>query len=351
MRRRQMKFGIALIPLFIGCGAPEEDIEVGVTGAPVTITDRTYELRSVNSGRCAVVNGASQVAGAEVVQRDCSGSAARSWQVRRLSGDLFEIKTLHSNQCLTVDGNSSQDGRAIEQAPCTGAANQKWLLVEASGALLLKPQVSGANNKKCMDVTASSQDSGAAVVQWTCHGLPNQLWTFNPTGSGTGGGDSGGDGSTPMPSGVTVSYSIDSTSIFANPERGFYHHQEAGGSSYSPLSQSTLTAYRTSEAVSLILRLFYLDAFRNGSISASYLDSMRTDFSRIRAAGIKAVLRFAYTSSMSEPYGDASRTRVLGHIAQLKPVLQANADVIATVQVGFVGAWGEWYYTDYGVSS
>ena len=50
---------------------------------------------------------------------------------------------------------------------------------------------------------------------------------------------------------------------------------------------------------------------------------------------------------MDKPYGDAPRDRVLAHIAQLKPVLQANADVIATVQVGFVGAWGEWYYTDH----
>jgi hypothetical protein len=33
------------------------------------------------------------------------------------------------------------------------------------------------------------------------------------------------------------------------------------------------------------------------------------------------------------------------HIAQLAPVLRANADVIATVQAGFIGAWGEWYYT------
>ena len=49
---------------------------------------------------------------------------------------------------------------------------------------------------------------------------------------------------------------------------------------------------------------------------------------------------------MSKPYGDAAKDRVLGHLAQLKPILQANADIIATLQVGLVGAWGEWYYTD-----
>ena len=30
---------------------------------------------------------------------------------------------------------------------------------------------------------------------------------------------------------------------------------------------------------------------------------------------------------------------------QLKPVLQKNEDVIFVLQAGFVGAWGEWYYT------
>jgi hypothetical protein len=37
----------------------------------------------------------------------------------------------------------------------------------------------------------------------------------------------------------------------------------------------------------------------------------------------------------------------LHHIHQLGPVLRRNADVIETVQEGFIGLWGEGYYTDY----
>ena len=33
------------------------------------------------------------------------------------------------------------------------------------------------------------------------------------------------------------------------------------------------------------------------------------------------------------------------HMEQFKPILIKNADVIATVQIGFIGTWGEWYYT------
>jgi hypothetical protein len=68
-------------------------------------------------------------------------------------------------------------------------------------------------------------------------------------------------------------------------------------------------------------------------------------FDAIRKAGLKTVMRFAYTD---DPFGDdAAPAQVLRHIAQLKPYLRANSDVIAVLQTGFVGAWGEWYYTQH----
>lgn len=145
----------------------------------------------------------------------------------------------------------------------------------------------------------------------------------------------------------SVTYSVDKSTIFPNPERGFYHHAETRSSSYTGLSQTTLSSYRSRESISLVLRLIYLDSFRNSPLSTSFLDSVRADFDRVRAAGLKVVLRFAYTSSSTKPYGDASKDRVLGHITQLAPILRAHAGIIATVQVGFIGAWGEWYYTDF----
>ncbi|RYE20371.1 MAG: DUF4832 domain-containing protein, partial [Sphingobacteriales bacterium] len=72
---------------------------------------------------------------------------------------------------------------------------------------------------------------------------------------------------------------------------------------------------------------------------------------------VKLVPRFVYTASATPgncpegficpPYGDATKTIILSHIAQLKPVLHANEDVIACVQLGFIGTWGENYYSDY----
>jgi hypothetical protein len=39
--------------------------------------------------------------------------------------------------------------------------------------------------------------------------------------------------------------------------------------------------------------------------------------------------------------------RVRAHIAQLAPTLNAAYDVISILQAGFVGRWGEWYYSDH----
>ena len=144
--------------------------------------------------------------------------------------------------------------------------------------------------------------------------------------------------------------------VIANQERGFYHHTEthyrADGTGYVPLDAATLRGFRTQENVTQILRVFYLEKFAGQDrLDPAYLDLVRADFRTIRAAGMKAIVRFAYAQPAgwppTIPYGDAPPSRVLKHIAQLTPILRENADVIAVVQAGFVGLWGEGYYTDY----
>ena len=96
----------------------------------------------------------------------------------------------------------------------------------------------------------------------------------------------------------------------------------------------------------MILRLFYLHEFLNESaVSVEYLAKMQADFDSIRAAGIKCIVRFAYSASQSAAVWDATPDKVFSHIESLSTVLKKNSDVIAGVQAGFIGAWGEWYYT------
>ena len=134
------------------------------------------------------------------------------------------------------------------------------------------------------------------------------------------------------------------TAAIANPERGFYKHTETTATNYIPLDESELVSYRLKNNNTLVLRIFYLEKFLNAPIDAKYLNAIKTDFATIRKAGLKCIVRFAYTRT-TNGQRDASKKLMLQHIAQLQPLFEANADVIALVQAGFIGTWGEWFYT------
>lgn len=156
----------------------------------------------------------------------------------------------------------------------------------------------------------------------------------------------------------TVTYQ-ESAEDFMNPDRGFYTPSEVLASQFEALTVEDLRRYRTQAytpyqgnytvRTSLVFRQYVLDAFVNtNTLSSNFLNGVAQDFLAARQAGVRLILRFSYTTTYKNPpYGDAPKARVLAHIAQLKPLLQQNSDVIAVVQSGFIGTWGEQYYTDY----
>ena len=139
----------------------------------------------------------------------------------------------------------------------------------------------------------------------------------------------------------------ESDKIFANPERGFYKHYDFLSSSASPLSVSALKAARVESNITLFYTGHYLTEFVKSDISDKFLNLVRTNMQALRDAGAKCVLRFAYTNSQSKKPWDAEPKWVARHIEQLKPILQEYSDVIMVYQAGYVGVWGEWYYTDH----
>ena len=155
---------------------------------------------------------------------------------------------------------------------------------------------------------------------------------------------------------------------FVNPERGFYIPTETKASHFKSLDVDKIAKYRLtyqhvgkatySVRISLLYRAYELDTFKDRPLSTEFLDNVQKDLDAVRQAGLKVILRFAYTNSAKSgncrdayhicpPYGDAPVPIVMQHIAQLKPLLQKNADVIAVLQEGFIGIWGENYFTDY----
>lgn len=128
-----------------------------------------------------------------------------------------------------------------------------------------------------------------------------------------------------------------------NPERGMY-----------VWAADNLAAWTQAQADAQFAagyRLVYvpvrLDAHVDGPLPGSVLAGLSEGFATARRAGLKVIPRFLYNYPAGETGYQAARDaplgRVLGHIAQLEPALAANADVIAYLQAGFVGAWGEWH--------
>jgi hypothetical protein len=152
----------------------------------------------------------------------------------------------------------------------------------------------------------------------------------------------------------TVQYT-ENTGAVLNPERGFYRHVTSHndsvnvatpGNSYKPLTQNQLNGYKAGGST-LILRLFYIHEFAGADhISQTYLTNIAADFQMLRANGMKAIVRFAYSNSATDKDKNITLARIQQHLADLKPILAANQDVITAVQAGFIGAWGEWYFTD-----
>ncbi len=138
-----------------------------------------------------------------------------------------------------------------------------------------------------------------------------------------------------------------SNEVILNPERGFMHTWPVY-SEGNPVVVTTLNSLKN-EKVSLVLRLYYLENFKTTALSQTQLNLITTDLNRFRDAGIKCVLRFAYTDQIDG--ADASFEIVETHLNQLKPIFEENADVIAFVQAGFIGAWGEWHASTNGLTS
>lgn len=160
----------------------------------------------------------------------------------------------------------------------------------------------------------------------------------------------------------TVTYTP-STAVISNPSRGFFQytesHYRADNSGFTPLSSTSLAAARTGSTtlatgtfsgMTIVFRYFYMEKYKvNGStIDATYLTLVDADLAAIKASGCRARIRFAYddTYQATGPWtSDVNQSTVQAHIQQLAPTINKYADVVDAIDAGFVGTFGEWFYT------
>lgn len=142
----------------------------------------------------------------------------------------------------------------------------------------------------------------------------------------------------------TVTY-IPSDEIIVNPERGMFSHREFFSDKSDELDLEYLDAERA-EGRTLIFTVYVLRNFRDKEISKPFLNKVMRNLRSIRRAGMKAIVRFCYSYSEDDKPWDAPWELTQRHIEQLTPILREYSDVIAVLEAGMVGVWGEWYYTD-----
>ena len=131
------------------------------------------------------------------------------------------------------------------------------------------------------------------------------------------------------------SYS-DSNESFPNPERGWY--------SYTLLLDNNDYGALADEGYRLAYSAIVLRDFLNRDIDIATLNKINTRFQEMRSAGMKAVLRVNYNEE--EGGNNPGFAQIEQHMKQLAPIFETNKDVIAYIEAGYMGPWGEWHLSD-----
>lgn len=164
---------------------------------------------------------------------------------------------------------------------------------------------------------------------------------------GSGGAAGGADGSAGSAGQQSRTYAADDTTTLLNPERGWmlrgsqsiFANARAGDSDhpegYSVIWSDMGSAPWDGSKGSP----FRLDNYKEKALPASLLNELASVFDAARSAGIKVKVRFAYNYSGSG--ADTTKAWMVSHIGQLGPVLTGNAEAIASMDLGFIGLWGE----------
>jgi hypothetical protein len=134
-----------------------------------------------SKGYCLDVQGASTTNGARVILWPCHTGDNQRWYLEEVpqgsfvDGIYFLVRSVHSGKCLDVRGASTQDGADVIQWDCHYGPNQLWQFRklfwnEPEDTLVSK------GSERCLDIRDRRDASGTALQQWECHDGENQLF-------------------------------------------------------------------------------------------------------------------------------------------------------------------------------
>lgn len=153
---------------------------------------------------------------------------------------------------------------------------------------------------------------------------------------------------TGQPNEQIIRYTEETASIL-NPERGFFDQTAV---LWTNDLKFVLDMSEMRERGFSIIRLYFvIDEFIDSPIDAETLTVIDRNFAAARENGIKIIPRFTYNYPNNDTYPDAQDAeldQILEHLDQLAPIFEKNSDVIAYMNLGLVGAWGEWHSSSSG---
>lgn len=228
----------------------------------------------------------------------------------------------------------------------------------SGGAGSTESSSSNTSSGSATSTASSGEDTTASTVTPTSEASAGT--TIDATGGPdtTGSSETGAEGlQCPLAGGAGVEVLALSPALYAdgadpsgseacgwvNPERGFYQFVDLRALDASTLEDAA------ADGLSVVYGQVLLPEFREAPLDPGVLADVGAGLDLVRAHGMKVVPRFHYSDAIDEP--DADLQRILGHIEQLKPIFQEHADVILTLQAGFVGAWGEWHSSQHGLDA
>ena len=147
------------------------------------------------------------------------------------------------------------------------------------------------------------------------------------------------------PAAVNLTFT-EATGEVLNPERGMMSYNKFNLTGAGPYTEQAIPLDYTGESLAFIL--FYMEYFIDKDLDSDVINLIKAELGRVRAANKKVVLRFAYSEvyTANTPQ-EAAPSQILEHIDQMADagIFSDYADVIYVVQAGWLGTYGEWYYT------
>ncbi|HEX8425720.1 RICIN domain-containing protein [Hymenobacter sp.] len=141
---------------------------------PVLDENGWYGIVARSSGRSLEVKGASQEAGAPIVQWEFTHPASQQWRFVRVvpGGEYYRIENRQSGKCLTVD--KPDENSPLVQRPWTGSFYQQWKM--EPGGFIGSVQLVVKGNNNCAAIVNADKFNGTAAVLQRPQNRATQQW-------------------------------------------------------------------------------------------------------------------------------------------------------------------------------